>query len=47
MLIKQCSTIYLDTANVAELLLRNGANPNLKDNAGDTPLILAVTFGKL
>lgn len=39
-------TFNLDTENVAELLLRYGANPNVKDSTGDTPLILAVSTGK-
>lgn len=33
------------TAKIAEILINNGANPNISINAGLSPLIVAVLFG--
>lgn len=38
----ECESIYLEKENIAQLLIEGGANANLVNNAGESPLHLAV-----
>lgn len=38
---------YADNANIAKLLVDNGANVNIADENGNTPLHVATKYGKL
>lgn len=46
-LVENSAKNHLDKENVADLLLKNGANAEIRDKDGKTALQLAVQFGRL